>query len=93
MNREIVGGGGASIYPLIGDVTSTAGNATVTVTGIQGIPIASPFLDGGAALVYNANAHNWQPILRATIQVNGLTVSDDFEISVNVPRGILVNGA
>lgn len=92
MNREIVGGGGASIYPLAGDVVSTAGNATVIVAGIQGIPVTAAFLAGGEVLEYNPATHNWQPILRAAIQVNNLTVSDDYLISVNVPKEVLVNG-
>jgi hypothetical protein len=89
VNREIFPGG---IYPLAGDVTSTAGNATVTVTGIQGITVTPGFFQGGEVLEYSAATHSWTPILRAAIQVNGLTVSDDYLISVNVPKEVLVNG-
>lgn len=65
MNREIVGGGGAAIYPLIGDVQSTAGSSTVTVTGLQTVPIAQVPLDGGEVLVYNDSSNNWVPTIPA----------------------------
>jgi len=54
MNREIVGGGGAAIYPLQGDVASTAGSSTVTVQGIQGVPVDVSFPTGGEVLTYDA---------------------------------------
>lgn len=92
MNREIVIPGGAGIYPLTGDVTSEAGNAPVQVTGLRGIPIAPAFFAGGEVLEYNPNTGNWEPTLRAAIQVNGLTVSDDYIVTVNVARPIKVNG-
>lgn len=57
MNREIVGGGGAAIYPLVGDVTSTAGNTTVSVTGIQGIPVQPSFPIGGEVLTYDVSSN------------------------------------
>lgn len=94
MNREIAIPGGAGIYPLTGDVASTAGNPSVRVTGLQGVPIASdPSFQGGEELQYNANTHSWTPTLRAAIQVNNVTVSDDYIIAVNVPKSVLVNGA
>lgn len=93
MNREIVIPGGAGIYPLTGDVLSQAGNQLVTVIGIQGIPVTVGLLLGGEVLEYNTNTHNWEANLRAAIQVNNVTVSDDYLITVNVPKMILVNGA
>lgn len=90
MNRESFPGG---VYPLIGDVVSQAGNSTVQVVGLLGVPITSTFLNGGEVLEYNPNTNNWEPILRADIQVNSLTASDDPLISVNVIKPILVNGA
>lgn len=92
MNREVVGGGGASIYPLTGDVTSTAGNTPVAVTGLQGVPIQAINLQGGEVVMYDPNLHNWVPTIRAAIQVNGLTVSDDSIITVNKTKQVLVNG-
>ena len=93
MNREIAVPGGAGVYPLTGDVASTAGNPQVRVTGLQGVPIAQPGFQGGEGLEYDINANNWVPTLRAAIQVNNLTVSDDPLISVNVANAILVNGS
>jgi hypothetical protein len=93
VNREIVSGIAGSIYPLIGDVTSTAGNNRVTVTGLEGIPLTPGPYDSGVVWQYVSATNTWQPILRAAIQVNGVTVSDDYEISVNVTKQVLVNGS
>jgi hypothetical protein len=92
MNREIIIPGGVGVYPLTGDVTSQAGNAPVKVTGLQGISIAVVELDGGEALQYNTNERQWVPTLRAAIQVDNVTVSDDYIVTVNLPKPILVNG-
>jgi hypothetical protein len=84
MNREIVlAGGGAGIYPLLGDILSTAGNQAVRVTGLQGIPIESGLPSAGAVLVYNQNVNQWQPIANATMLVNLIPISDDYIITVN----------
>ncbi len=93
MNRELVIPGGAGIYPLQGDVQSTAGNAKVKVIGLQGIALQSVVPASGSVLEYNVNTNQWEPILNAQIQVNGLTVSDDPLISVNVSKPIKINGA
>lgn len=89
MNREIYPN---SVYPLQGDVTSQAGQSTVTVTGLQNIPVAggSTILNGSLLAYLNGT---WTPTLRAAIQVNGVTVSDDYLITVNVPKPVLVNGS
>lgn len=93
MNREIAIPGGAGVYPLAGDVASRAGNSQVRVTGLQGVPVAQASLQGGEYLEYDPGSHGWVPTLRATIQVNGKTVSDDNIIIVNLPHLITVNGA
>jgi hypothetical protein len=93
MNREIVQPGGAGVYPLQGDVTSTAGNSNVKVTGVQGVPVQNLTLSSGMEWQYNANTGSWQPLLLAVIQVNGITVSRDPYISVNVTKPVTVNGA
>jgi archaellum component FlaF (FlaF/FlaG flagellin family) len=90
MNREIYPGG---IYPLQGDVQSQAGNVNVAVVGLQNIPLQSVTLLGGELVEYNVNSNQWIPTLRATIQVNNVTVSDDANVSVNLPKPIKVNGA
>lgn len=63
MNREIVGGGGASIYPLSGDVKSTAGSSLVSVVGIQGIPFQHSFPAGGEVPLYDAPTNSWIPTI------------------------------
>lgn len=92
MNREIVVPGGAGIYPLAGDVASQAGNRLVTVIGIQGIPVLNTLFSGGEVLEYNPNTNQWTPTLRAALQVNNVTLSDDYLITINVPKMVLVNG-
>ena len=92
MNREIATGA-ATIYPLAGDVRSQAGNQNVEVVGIISIPISQDTPSGGDVLEYDANSNQWILRLRASIQVNGATVSDDYIVSVNVVKEILVNGS
>jgi hypothetical protein len=90
MNREIFP---AVLYPLIGDVQSQAGNQSVEVVGILSVPIVQSLNLSGQVLEYNLAQNSWIPTLRASIQVNGMTVSDDYFISVNVVKEILVNGS
>jgi hypothetical protein len=92
MNREVVIPGGAGIYPLQGDVASSAGNSTVKVTGFQGVALDNLTLTGGMTHQYNPSTGTWQPMLVATIQVNGITVSTDPWVSVNKTKPITVNG-
>ncbi len=92
MNREIIQPSGAGIYPLTGDVTSTAGNALVAVTGLQGTPVAVSLFSGGEILEYNINTNQWTPTLRASIQVDNVTVSDDYLITVDLNNPITVDG-
>lgn len=65
MNREITGGAGASIYPLIGDVISQAGNDSVSVTGLLGVPMQAVGTDDQEFLVYDQSTNNWIPRLIA----------------------------
>ena len=90
MNRECYPGG---IYPLQGDVKSQAGNQNVEVVGIQSTPVAVITFNGGEVLEYNLAQNSWVPTLRASIQVDHVTVSDDYIISVNVIKEILVDGS
>lgn len=92
MNREVAIPGGAGVYPLTGDVGSQAGTPTVLVTGIQGISVATPSLAGGEALEFNFDSQQWVPRISAAIQVNHVTVSKDYEIAVNVPYEVSING-
>ena len=90
MNREIYPGG---VTVLSGDVQSQTGNTNVVVVGIQNVPVQSTFLDGGETLSYDPNSHSWVPTIRAAIQVNNVSVSDDLCMSVNVGQAVTVNGA
>jgi hypothetical protein len=92
MNREIAGGGGATLYPLTGDVDSNAGSNSVSVVGLNNTPLQTSQLSSGSKLQYIANANAWVSTLVATVQVNGITISDDPTITVNVNRPIKVNG-
>lgn len=92
MNRECAMPGGAGIYPLAGDVKSSAGSSSVTVTGLQTIPVSSTFPVAGASLEYSLANSNWAPALRQSIQVNGVSCSDDYIISINVVKEVLFNG-
>jgi hypothetical protein len=91
VNREVIIPGGAGIYPLTGDVQSTAGNATVTVIGLQNIKMQSGVPLPGAVLTYNQNDNQWEPTQRACIQVNGISVSDDYFIAINADN-VSING-
>lgn len=93
MNREIYP---SSVYPITGDVVSTAGTAPVKVTGLQGVPVINPFLTGGLfggqTLQFNTVNRGWTATLIASIQINNVTVSDDYSVSVNAIKQIKVNG-
>lgn len=97
MNREVFPGG---IYPLAGDVQSTAGQQSVTVIGIQGVPVENTPPSDQSRLVYQASTSQWQPtpIANDSISVNGVCISDDYDITVNAPVGsngtpVQVNGS
>lgn len=97
MNREIVGGGGAAIYPLIGDILSTAGSSTVTVTGLQTVPIAQVPLDGGEVLVYNETSNNWVPTIPAaggpTLETDGVANSTQTLLNLQAGANITLTEA
>ena len=94
MNREIAVPGGAGVYPLTGDIESQAGNSTVAVVGIQRIGVSSAPPANADSLVYLETTNTWVPTpLNCTIQINGVPVSDDPLVSVNVVKPILVNGS
>lgn len=89
MNREITLGG-ASIYPLTGDVTSTPGSPTVTVTGLQGIPVQQTFPIDDDFLAYDNTVNKWIPRLiipddlpLATASTPGIVQPDDATITIS----------
>lgn len=74
MNREIVGGGGASIYPLQGDIKSTPGSSLVSVTGIQGIPVQQTFPTDKEVLTYDGASNTLileAPVSQIELETNG----------------------
>ena len=95
MNRECTAPGGG-VYPISGDVQSTAGNARVVVIGLQNVPIAATPPSSGAMLQYNGSLNQWQPTSstsgNSSIQVNGTGVSDDYWVAVNAAKQVLING-
>ena len=91
----------ASQSPLLGDVSGAAGATTVTVTGLQKIPVQASSPSNGNVLTYNSALNVWQPAggssQNQSILVNSNGVSDDYDIGVNLILGIsksptLVNG-
>lgn len=88
MNREIVGGGGASIYPLNGDVESTPGSTTVTVVGLQTIPVITSFPTGGEVLTYDGPTNTLlleAPLSQVELQTNG--VDNSTQTLLNLVAG------
>lgn len=67
-NREIYPGG---IYPLQGDIESTAGQNSVAVTGIQGTPVVNTPPQTGQLLVMGGDGqwHPEDPVVSGTDEV------------------------
>ena len=88
----------AAQSPLQGDISGPAGATTVTVVGLQGIPVTSTTPADRANLAYNANDNELEYVVPSYTMgledVNGeLTIiSDDWEIYINgVGTEVLVN--
>lgn len=89
----------ASQSPLAGDINAPAGATTVTVTGIQTQPVAATIPTDKDVLRFNTEADTpeWEPtadgnasvtigtfsLAGGVIATKGLTISDDYEFSVN----------
>ena len=87
-NREIYPGG---LYPLAGDVQSTAGLQTAKVVGLQGIPLVGTPADQDV-ITYVESANQYQPRPAAgsankSVQVNSKIMSDDYLATVNYTNG------
>jgi hypothetical protein len=82
-NREVYP---ASLFPLLGDVSATQTNTSVTVVGIYTHPVTSVFgaapVDG-LCLGYVAKNADVEQIGTAAIAVNGVMVSTDYSVAVN----------
>lgn len=92
-NRQIFP---SSLFPLRGDVSAEAGATAVRVIALVGIPIAgdiTTILDQ-QTLVFNAatGQFEFESPANSSIQVNGVTLSDDYEFYVSgVSLACLVN--
>lgn len=89
----------ASQSPLLGDISGPAGATTVTVVGLQRTSMDSTPPNDQDALVYQLSSNKWVPTADAnqSIAVNGVKVSDDYDIGFNLILGanispVLVNG-
>lgn len=90
----------ASLSPLIGDVSAGAGVQLVTVVGLQNQPI-----DGTAPLEQQILRFSFTDPIAGTggawrasfdtnsaVYINGVPVSDDYDILVNAQPQVTVNG-
>lgn len=84
MNRENYP---ASLFPLRGDISAEAGDVTVRVIGIQGVPIDTPISptdDGNVATYIDADGRiEWKSGNRSAVQINGVGVSTDKQFFIN----------
>lgn len=64
-----------------GDVSGTPG--ALTVTGLQGRPVANTAPSGGQALVWSVATQNWQPQAIASAGASGTSQLGDFALTVN----------
>lgn len=92
----------ASQSPLTGDISGAAGATRVTVTGLQTIPVKSGTPTDQQVLTYISADGMWEASssgrANRSIEVNGIVMSDDYDIGVNLVLGttnspVLVNGA
>lgn len=73
----------SSLFPLRGDISAEAGQTTVTVEGIQTQPVDPAVPDTGDTFIYEADGV-WHPgKTNASVLVNGIPVSDDYDFLVN----------
>jgi hypothetical protein len=90
-----------ALFPLRGDVSAEAGATSVIVIGIQTIPVSPilPSLTVPQTLVAIGGAEYIPTDLDTSIQINGVPVSDDYDIGINLllssnsDSPVLVNGA
>lgn len=78
-NREIT----STIYPLTGDVVSEAGQQTVTVEGIQTIPVDPATPDAGQILVMNTDGtwHPEDPVVSGTDPVGSPPTENPVQVA------------
>ncbi len=74
-----------STYPLTGDISSSAGQPRVTVTGIQTIPVIAGTPQDQQVLQYSSTLSAWRAgtvPFNQSIEVNGVAMSDDYHCLV-----------
>jgi hypothetical protein len=91
-NREVYP---SSLFPLRGDLSAEAGATTVEVVGLRNIPISPTLPTDGQVYSFVAVNDDWEPTtvpFNQSIKVNGVAMSDDYEIFVNATH-VSVNGS
>jgi len=90
----------SSLFPTLGDVSGAAGSTSLTVVGIQKIPVSStaPSTANPQTLAAIGGTLYTPTYMDTAIQINGAPISDDYDIGVNLTLGttktpVLVNGA
>ena len=83
-----------STYPLTGDIQSAPGDPSTTVVAIQSIPVSTTHPTEKQVLTSISNV--WTPagnvVNNASIEVNGTSVSDDYDVSAGgVDTAVQVN--
>jgi len=85
----------ASLFPMQGDLLSSAGQVKVRVVGIQNEPVSPTIPAVAQGLIFNGSLYEIVYI-NSQLQVEGTAVSDDYTIAVNqntTRPGDLVNGS
>lgn len=73
----------SSLFPLRGDISAEAGDVAVVVEGIQTQPVDPAVPDTGDELIYGADGI-WHPgKLNASVLINDIPISDDYDFLVN----------
>jgi hypothetical protein len=81
-----------SVYPDTGDVTSATGDSSLVVTGIQRVPVEAVTPLDQQSIVFQASVGTGEYVptyspFNRSVQVNGVAVSDDYWIAVNLSLG------
>jgi hypothetical protein len=87
------------VYPLDGDVESLTGGDTLTVVGIQRVPVVPTAPTDQQSIVFQASVGTGEYVptfspFNRSLQVNGVGVSDDYWLFINfVDTEIQVNSS
>jgi hypothetical protein len=75
-----------STYPLVGDISSTAGSPNVTVVGIQTTPVQAGAPQDQQSIVFQGTVSAYVPTFspfNRSVQVNSVAMSDDYHCLVS----------